>query len=494
MKRVLTIFFVVIFIPIFSVSAHEKAGTNIIHLTSSGFVPQNITISKGESITFENKDTVQHWPASNIHPTHTKYFEFDPKKGLEEGEEWTFTFERVGVWEMHDHLFPEFTGSVTVLEESDKTTLKPSLLSRIVNWLKQIFTREKNTSNNPIQRDRIALHSPTPYTIAQLETEIIPRCAKSDFSCFDKTLQDLTKTYGPNAATELLTLWQEKGIIERSVDDHQLSHRMGRVAATEFGVNSQSFLLCPMQAFNGGCQHGFFEQALGQTDSSVTAAHLICESLDSSYSTKFKFYCYHGVGHGILMAESYDLYSSLYICNQLPTVDAQNGCWQGVFMENVNGGLNGDAREGVFSETDPLAPCNKLEEKYQHECFINHSGWLMKVTNNNITQATKLCLSAPTTFVSSCLQSIGLMVTNPSWQVNFDTVRGNFETTAWTLCTKFPKGHTKECVIGAVDNLLNFDGLNTKRAETFCSIVSSEFKNTCRNQIETNLLNNKTND
>lgn len=488
MIKLLSLFFL-FFIPVFSISAHESADKHIIHLGSNGFEPKEISIKQGETVIFENTDKVSHWVASDDHPTHEIYSEFDPKRPIKSGESWEFTFTKKGEWQFHDHLFPEFSGVVRVGQTSKENPT--TLISRLLAWINQLLSSIKNTfkiSSTFLATPAPTFYSPKPYTLATLENEN-PNCSKENFQCFDNKLQEITQIYGPKAATELLIHWQSNGTIERSVDDHQLSHRIGRATASKFGVNTQSFLLCPMQAFNGGCQHGFFEEALGHTSSSVEAAKLICESLGDEYSAKFQFYCYHGVGHGIMMSQAYDLNASLAVCDQLPTPGAQDGCWQGVFMENVNGALMNESKEGIFSLDNPLAPCNKIALKYQHECFINHSGWLMKVSHNNFAKAASLCLKAPNNMVSSCLQSIGLMVTNPSWQANFgsQTGGGTLENKAWTLCTKFPKGYVGECVIGAVDNLLNFDGLDTSRSEAFCSIVSIEFKELCAQTIAKNL-------
>ena len=101
---------------------------NIIEMTSSGFSPNSLTINKGDSVKFINKDSGKHWPASDIHPTHTVYpgsdikkcFSgdssgiFDACKGLSEGESFTFTFNEIDEWNFHNHLKPTNTGTITV--------------------------------------------------------------------------------------------------------------------------------------------------------------------------------------------------------------------------------------------------------------------------------------------------------------------------------------------------------------------------------------------
>jgi plastocyanin len=97
---------------------------NIIEITSSGFNPNSLAIEVGETVTFVNRDSRTHWPASNNHPTHTIYPEpggcissaFDACKGLAQGETFSFTFNIKGTWGFHDHLNPSLTGTITVEE------------------------------------------------------------------------------------------------------------------------------------------------------------------------------------------------------------------------------------------------------------------------------------------------------------------------------------------------------------------------------------------
>ena len=119
-------------------NAGNNAG-NVIEITSSGFTPSTLTISKGDTVTWINKDTEGHWPASAMHPTHTKYAggsydepgsyqgsqacisegnpktgAFDPCKALQPEETWSFTFNELGSWGYHDHLDVGLFGKIIV--------------------------------------------------------------------------------------------------------------------------------------------------------------------------------------------------------------------------------------------------------------------------------------------------------------------------------------------------------------------------------------------
>ncbi len=96
-----------------STNPSAKAAVTVV-MDGSGFHPTDVTIKQGQAVTWQNNDTTAHWPASNIHPTHQIYSEFDPKQGIPPGESWTFTFTKAGIWQWHDHLFPDITGTITV--------------------------------------------------------------------------------------------------------------------------------------------------------------------------------------------------------------------------------------------------------------------------------------------------------------------------------------------------------------------------------------------
>ncbi|MBI2669505.1 hypothetical protein HYX14_06710 [Candidatus Woesearchaeota archaeon] len=106
----------------------EKKGETFVEITSSGFVPQAITINAGETVTWINAATINHWVASNPHPSHTGYpgsssskcdtaeekTTFDACRRMESGVKYSFTFTEKGLWGYHDHLNSGFRGTVVV--------------------------------------------------------------------------------------------------------------------------------------------------------------------------------------------------------------------------------------------------------------------------------------------------------------------------------------------------------------------------------------------
>ena len=106
----------------------EISSTHDIEITSSGFSPKTLEINAGDTVTWTNKDSRNHWPASASHPTHTIYpgssiskcgtsaesETFDACNGLSAGESYSFTFNEKGTWKYHDHLSISRTGTIIV--------------------------------------------------------------------------------------------------------------------------------------------------------------------------------------------------------------------------------------------------------------------------------------------------------------------------------------------------------------------------------------------
>jgi hypothetical protein len=331
--------------------------------------------------------------------------------------------------------------------------------------------------------------SPEPFNLEQVRSEQDFECASSDTQCVREYLTGVTSEYGPRASLPLLLRLQQERRVDLSVNDHDLAHAVGRETAKNFGSNFQSFDLCPI-TFNYGCPHGFFEYVLSRTDTPKEAASSVCETVGGQKKRLLTagFSCYHGVGHGVMMAQAYDLRESLSTCDTFGSATAQEGCWQGVLMENVNAGMTDRARRGVFSARKPLAPCDTIGKRYKQQCYINHAGWLMRVSNNRVERASGYCLEAGT-HRSTCMQSIGLMVTNPAWQANLSPNAGKRPQSkvAWELCSRFPAVGRTDCVIAGIDNLANFDQLNPTRQVAFCAEVSTGLERACYRQIGINL-------
>ena len=85
-----------------------------VNRTANGYEPNSLTIALGDTVIFENSSNEHHWPASDLHPTHTIYLDFDPDRPLAPNEPWSFRFKQAGKWYFHDHLKANLVGVIKV--------------------------------------------------------------------------------------------------------------------------------------------------------------------------------------------------------------------------------------------------------------------------------------------------------------------------------------------------------------------------------------------
>lgn len=87
-----------------SSSSSISSTTYILQYTNTGFQPSFISIRSGDSVKFRNQSDSNMWVASNPHPTHDDYPEFDQHTSVAKNGEFTFRFWKSGVWGFHNHL------------------------------------------------------------------------------------------------------------------------------------------------------------------------------------------------------------------------------------------------------------------------------------------------------------------------------------------------------------------------------------------------------
>lgn len=307
-------------------------------------------------------------------------------------------------------------------------------------------------------------------------------CEKRDRKCIVKYLGFITARYGPKNAMDILTLLVDRGKVNPAIDLHYLAHQIGEETAKAFDKDSTAFLACPMDDYNGGCAHGYFEYQTAKNSSIQQSALQICDNLSrKEYSFKQIYYCYHGIGHGILMSNNYDLYKSLKICDRIRSKAYIGGCWQGVFMESVMAHARGENNGRYYSTKDLFSPCTKLEKKYLIECYENQNDYLLnEIYHNSLTQAAKACLKAGK-YKGICALGLGTYTTYPAWvyqQTGAKTVDSQVSE-AIKMCDSFPSELIQSCMQGAVYNAMNDDWPNIKRAVKLCNETDKWPKKSC---------------
>ncbi|MBI4210111.1 MAG: hypothetical protein HY544_01215 [Candidatus Diapherotrites archaeon] len=99
-----------------------------VKITDTGYVPDKLTIKKGDKVTWVNESSGDNWPATAKHPTHEVYpgssiakcsgaeksTIFDACSGIRPGQSYSFTFNEKGAWAYHEHIAVKMFGQITV--------------------------------------------------------------------------------------------------------------------------------------------------------------------------------------------------------------------------------------------------------------------------------------------------------------------------------------------------------------------------------------------
>lgn len=90
--------------------SENTVATDVVKISDFAFTPANITVKKGDTVTWSNEDNVAH-----------KIVESDDRDGpssdeLQKGDTYTFTFNDVGTFKYKCSIHPSMTGTVTVTE------------------------------------------------------------------------------------------------------------------------------------------------------------------------------------------------------------------------------------------------------------------------------------------------------------------------------------------------------------------------------------------
>lgn len=421
------------------------ASEYIIEMTQGKFVPQNLAIKIGDTTTFVNKDEVDRWPASNIHPTHGIYPEFDPKKAVKPGDSWKFQFQRARSFKFHDHLNPSLGGTIIVSGEGAENSQKAKF--NLAIFLKKIYYK------------------------------IFPGKLEADLKTFDavkiapdqERLEYWISLIGGQKFMDKLVADSGGG---SKVDCHQEAHYVGRIA---FKLEGKGVFKKPDYSCHSGYLHGAMEAFIAQ----VGQKDLISEvsKLCSGFSTNFSnFECLHGIGHGLMAYEDYDIPAALGLCKKLGSDYQRSSCYGGIFMENImvdegRGAVAGHKTNWVSS--DPQFPCSGVDQDYhiQFECYQMQTSRMLHMFNYNFSLIAEECLKTPKNMTQVCFRSMGRDVAGQTLRDPEKIVN---------LCKTTPTDYFRSCIRGALNVIIDFWGENlSDQAGKLCDRLSLNDKNYC---------------
>ncbi len=323
-------------------------------LRNDGFHPHVLTVQPGERVTFINRSSSVFWPASNGHPQHDLYSEFDAGHAIPSGASFTFLFSREGKWGYHDHLHSYFTGVINV--GTDAVTYD------CTQHLSGLSSAEKRDCWNMALLEELEVHGAA--------------AAFTKFAQFYASDPDFTK-----------------------IGCHVMAHALGDAAYGEYlrkGRNMSVLQFPPESTYCGyGYYHGILEHMI-RDNPDYKKADAFCKWLIREHGDtlpRIRLNCYHAIGHGFIPEPTdADMWGdvqaltkpAIEACMHIREKDARTECFQGSF--NVIADWMWNNQFGFrFPEHDSLSVCRTFADaEVRRGCYYELSMRLVSFTDNNL--------------------------------------------------------------------------------------------------------------
>ncbi|HLD26114.1 MAG TPA: cupredoxin domain-containing protein, partial [Candidatus Andersenbacteria bacterium] len=384
MSLVRLLFIALAAIVLLPTSAQAHVSTVVITMTENGFEPREITVDKHTTINFANKDKVDRWPASNVHPTHDLYPQFDPTQPIKPGGFWLFKADQVGTWKYHDHLLPHMRGTITVVAEAGNVAEPEPAASPppVGGWhskIKQAWQSFWHLLTRPFHL------TPREAAFTPLDAAAFQPLAEADQYQY---LTQLTEHQGLSITWDFVkSTYTNQGGAALGGRAHDLAHFVGEHIYEEKGLAGLS--LCDT-TFAFGCYHGFTESAFATSLDPLPDVATSCATLGPVNSGPWSS-CIHGIGHGVAtFFDAVELENALATCDQ---ITGATFCHDGVFME-----FSFSAPPSFYKASDPLYPCSALPDTYQLACGRNQPSVMRGRLNLSEADIAARCSESSPTF------------------------------------------------------------------------------------------------
>lgn len=339
-----------------------------VRLDGQGFSPRELTIPIGATVRFATTTGENFWPASNFHPSHRLYPEFDAKEPVAATASWSFVFNTPGTWRYHDHLNSTHTGTILVKEP--------------------LFSKSQNPCNES--------------NINTLHIGVQERC-------WIQKIEHVLRHKGVDAAFEVFgKLYDSESAFPS--DCHDVTHLLGEAAYRAYLKDGKVVDSVKTSYCGYGFYHGFIEALLfttGNFDQAKSYCREVQKKLSEHVVSPNAIYsCYHGIGHGTFDTQSFSqwgndigmLETALSICEQVTQGDEPElvkQCATGVFNGLANA-YNNKTYNLTFNPSDPWGVCERQDAiEYKKACFREVSASYIKGLAEGRSAALKMIAKIP---------------------------------------------------------------------------------------------------
>lgn len=427
-------------------------------LSDRGFAPKVVFIRQGAVVAFHTSRGKYYWPASDPHPIHSDYGEFDAGRALHAGESWKFGFNRVGVWRYHDHLAPQFSGVIVVL-----------------GWDSREFAGMWKSLGEHITR-RI------PETTKEMDA-YYARCGGLNKDCWDPVFTSLVETRGPKSALKTIA-YLRQNYPDFANYCHQYTDFTGELSYWNVSPKKRLPEFDPDLA--GQCSSGYLHGYMGEFAShgSISQGISFCDALSRAYpQSEVAYECYRGVGNGLAFRfglsswndEEKIVQDALEVC---AGVKEAKLCEQGVIigLDHMYFGVHGFQLR--MNADRPFGVCDRVKPELTDDCYEQLSDGFFAFVGHDLDKAAPYIAKLSPKHAAIVIPRV---IQIPYELVTFDS-DGYDRIVAW--CRRAPFGLSETCLKGFIEKLLTIDldyNGHTAKANEFCgmSLLTAKERDFC---------------
>jgi hypothetical protein len=252
-------------------------------------------------------------------------------------------------------------------------------------------------------------------------------------------------------------------------DCHPLLHDLGHAAFSYFGGYSQA-IGHQNEICDSGYTHGVLEEYLSSVPNMEMALTKACSTTNGQNFTQWQ--CYHGLGHGIMLASNQNVIKSLKFCENFTLSFNQEACANGVFMQH----FELTDHEGNIPSANPtsLNDCTYKGVIYRSDCYYYAPAAFLTINNAEYYSALKWCYGAGSNYISTCIAGVG----GQTMKENI-----NDSEVAKRICLAADKMYRAACVNGAVGMYIFFYS-SSSVAQPLCKKEFSIYQTACQSAID----------
>lgn len=297
-----------------------------------------------------------------------------------------------------------------------------------------------------------------------------------EFSCYRDYLSQKVAESGPEPAmSDIKSAYESHDYVRQQC--HELVHVVGREAYEKYASLPEAYAHGDSFCWSG-YHHGATEKAVATIGADKIRQDVdgICAELRDAQMYSFDHYnCVHGLGHGFLTIENFQLFDALDTCELLSDRWERDSCYGGVYMENVMVESRGGTSD-YLKPDQPLYPCTAVKHEQKNQCYLMQTSYVLQQNGYNFADAFKTCAGTDDkNFINTCYQSIGR---DASGSTTSDPVRTKAN------CEQSPdRAGLEQCIMGAVRDFISYHHDDDQAGE-FCALFDDSLAESCRHEAD----------